>query len=125
MADIEELIDGLLAAESNVYGVAVIDSKGNLKTQTENWNIAKDVPSLIPIIQGENPGKITIQGINYLIVEATPERIIGTNVTKKGHIIIAPIKEKAALICFINPAAGPRDALFNVQDYAGKMASLV
>lgn len=125
MADIEDLIDGLLEAEPNVYGVAIIDSNGNLKTQTDNWNIVNDVPALIPIIEGNNPGKVSIQGINYIIVEAEPERIIGTNVAKKGHIIIAPIKGKAALICFINPMAGPRDALFHVQDFTRKFEKFI
>jgi hypothetical protein len=125
MVDIEELIDGLLDSDENIHGVAVIGVDGKLLTQTENWNIASDVSLLIPIIEGENPGKIVVQGISYLIVEATPERIIGTNVTKKGHLIIAPIKGKAGLICFINPAAGPRDALFVVQDFAGKMSKIL
>ena len=70
---------------------------------------------------------ITIQGIKYMIVENTEERKIGTNITGKGHLIIAPVPigGTGALICYINPAAGPRDALFAVQTYALKLVSII
>jgi hypothetical protein len=66
---------------------------------------------------------INIQGIKYMIVENTEERKIGTNITGKGHIIICPIPigGSGALICYINPQVGPRDALFTAQAYAQRM----
>jgi len=62
-----------------------------------------------------------------MIVENTEERKIGTNITGKGHIIICPIPigGTGAIIAYINPQIGPRDALFNVQDYAKKLENLV
>ncbi|MHA2429994.1 MAG: hypothetical protein ACXACC_03060 [Promethearchaeota archaeon] len=70
---------------------------------------------------------ISLQGIKYMIVENTEERKIGTNITGKGHIIIAPVPigGTGALICYINPQITPRDALFTVQTYAQKLQELI
>ncbi|MFX1329546.1 MAG: hypothetical protein ACFE91_15575 [Promethearchaeota archaeon] len=133
MSEIETIIDGLLDEEQNVFGVAIINKDGNLVTQTENWDITNDLGSINELLNqklelGEKGiSSITIQGIKYMIVENTEERKIGTNITGKGHIIICPIPigGTGALITYINPQAGPRDALFNVQEFALKLKDFV
>lgn len=133
MSDIESIIDELLNAEENVLGVAIIGKSGNLITQTENWDITGDLPILNELLNlklalGERGiTSISVQSIKYMIVENTEERKIGTNVTGKGHIVIAPVPigGTGALICYINPAAGPRDALYNIQEFAKQLAKLV
>ena len=47
--------------------------------------------------------------------------------TGKGHIIICPVPigGTGALVCYINPQAGPRDALFATQEYAIKLKDFV
>jgi len=116
----EEFVFSLMDTEAAVFGGAVINNAGDLVYQTANWDIKGDVPQLKKILGGENPGSLSIMKIKYMIVEFTPERIIATNVTHKGHIIVAPM-EKGALICYIDPAKGPRDGLFNVQSFAQKL----
>ncbi|MFW9969965.1 MAG: profilin family protein [Candidatus Odinarchaeota archaeon] len=133
MSELETIIDDLLNEEQNVFGCAIINKDGNLITQTENWNIANDLSSINELLReklelGEKgTSSITIQGIKYMIVENTEERKIGTNIMHKGHIIICPIPigGTGALICYINPQVGPRDALFTVQDYALKLVNYV
>ena len=133
MSEIENIIDELLNAEENVLGVAVIGKSGNLITQTENWDITGDLPILNELLNlklelGERGiTSISVQSIKYMIVENTEERKIGTNITGKGHLIIAPIPigGTGALICYINPAAGPRDALYNIQEFAKNLTNLV
>ena len=118
------IINELLDQEQNIYGVAIVKQDGNLLTQTENWNLSDDLfkeGGINELIQSDGGiGAIVIQGIRYSIVENTPERKIGTNVTGKGHIIVCPIPigGKGALIVYINPAVSPRDVLFTVQEYA-------
>ena len=133
MSTIESLIDDLLDEEQNVHGVAIIGLDESLVTQTENWDISGDIGPINELIQN-NPDlgqkgitSITIQGIKYMVVENTEERKIGTNITGKGHVIIAPVPigGKGALICYINPQVGPRDALFAVQSYALKLITLL
>ena len=129
MSGIENIIDALLNEEQNIYGVAVIGLNGRLITQTENWDITNDLEAINELIQtklelgAKGITGITIMGIKYMIVENTEERKIGTNITGKGHVIIAPIPigGTGALLCYINPQIGPRDALFTVQNYALKL----
>jgi predicted regulator of Ras-like GTPase activity (Roadblock/LC7/MglB family) len=132
-SEIERIIEELLNEEQNVYGVAVISTTGKLITQTENWDISSDLLVINELLQTKlalgqkGMSSITIQGIKYMIVENTEERKIGTNITGKGHVIIAPapIGGTGALVCYINPQISPRDALFTVQAYAQKLAHLV
>jgi predicted regulator of Ras-like GTPase activity (Roadblock/LC7/MglB family) len=133
MSEIEKIIDDLLNEEQNVFGLAIITKNGNLFTQTENWNIANDLDQINELLSqklklGEKGiSSISIQGIKYMIVENTEERKIGTNISGKGHIIICPVPigGTGALICYINPRVGPRDALFTVQEYALKLTNFV
>ena len=132
-AEIETIIDELLSEEVNIFGVAIINKSGVLITQTQNWNLSNDLEKINELLGTKltlgqkGMSNITIQGIKYMMVENTEERKIGTNITGKGHLIIAPIPigGTGALVCYINPQAGPRDALFIVQSYALKLQNLV
>ncbi|MFX1358273.1 MAG: profilin family protein [Promethearchaeota archaeon] len=132
-SEIESLINDLLNEEQNVFGVAIVDKSGSLITQTENWDISNDLDEINKLLRTKlelgqkGMTSISIQGIKYMIVENTEERKIGTNITGKGHVIIAPVPigGPGALICYINPQAGPRDALFNVQTYALKLNTII
>jgi len=131
--EIENLIDELLNSEQNIFGVAIINKSGSLITQTQNWDISSDLDKVNELLKAKielgqrGIPNISLQGIKYMIVENPEERKIGTNITGKGHIIIAPIPigGTGALICYITPQAGPRDALFTVQSFALKLANFV
>ncbi len=131
--EIESIIDDLLSEEENIFGVAIINKSGTLITQTENWNLSNDLGMINELLGAKlelgqrGMSSLTIQGIKYMMVENTEERKIGTNIKGKGHVIIAPIPVggTGALLCYINPQAGPRDALFTVQSYALKLIDLV
>ncbi|MHA1341971.1 MAG: profilin family protein [Promethearchaeota archaeon] len=119
---VNQVVDELLNEEPNVGAVAVIKSDGSIIFQTENWDLSSDVQSVLNAPKGGT--SINLLGIKYMIVENTPERIIGTNVTGKGHVIIAPFKG-GFLVTYILPQVGPRDVLFNVQQSAQKLNGLV
>ena len=132
-AEIETIIDDLLSEEHNIFGVAIINKSGAIITQTENWDLSNDLGTINELLGAKlelgqrGMSSLTIHGIKYMMVENTEERKIGTNITGKGHLIIAPIPigGTGALVCYINPQAGPRDALFTVQSYALKLVDLV
>ncbi|MHA1349823.1 MAG: hypothetical protein ACTSPZ_03180 [Promethearchaeota archaeon] len=132
-AEIESIIDDLLSEEQNIFGVALISKSGTIITQTENWDLSNDLGTINELLGSKlelgqrGMTSLTIQGIKYMMVENTEERKIGTNITGKGHVIIAPIPVggTGALICYINPQAGPRDALFTVQSKSLKLVDLV
>jgi len=133
MSEIEAIIDDLLNEETNIFGVAIIRKDGSLITQTENWDLTNDLDLINELLNQKielgqkGISSVVIQGIKYMIVENTEERKIGTNITGKGHLIICPVPigGTGALVCYINPQAGPRDALFAAQDYALKLSNLI
>lgn len=132
-SDIETIIDDLLNEEQNIFGIAIINRDGTLLTQTDNWDVTADLAQINELVQtklelgAKGMTSISILGIKYMIVDNTEERKIGTNITGKGHLIIAPlpIGGTGALVCYINPQVGPRDALFAVQDYAKKLSEII
>jgi len=133
MSEIESIIDDLLNEEQNIFGIGIISRAGELITQTANWDLTNDLALINEMLNlklelgQKGISSLTILGIKYMIVENTEERKIGTSITGKGHIIICPIPigGTGAIIAYINPQIGPRDALFNVQDYAKKLENLV
>ena len=130
---IEGIIDDLLNVEENADAIAIIGKDGQIVTQTENWNVSNDLEIINELLNeklalGEKGiTSLSIQGIKYMIVENTEERKIGTNITGKGHVLICPIPigGPGALVAYVNPRAGPRDLLFNVQEYAKKLINLI
>ncbi|MBD3196802.1 MAG: hypothetical protein GF317_17225 [Candidatus Lokiarchaeota archaeon] len=133
MSNIDTIIDNLLDEDQNIFGVAVISKDGALITQTENWNLGESLSQINELLGTKlelgqkGMSSITIQGIKYMIVENTEERKIGTNIRGKGHVIICPVPigGTGALITYINPQVGPRDALLTVQEYAQKLKDFV
>ncbi len=120
---IEQIVDSIFV-ETNmkVGGIGVLTKDGGIVYQTENWDLTPHASQVLDLVQ-TNTGSIALFGIKYMIVEHTPERIIGTNVTGKGHIILAPY-EKGLLVTYILPEAGPRDVLFHIQEAALKLSKL-
>jgi predicted regulator of Ras-like GTPase activity (Roadblock/LC7/MglB family) len=120
---VENLIDELIEQEQNVGGAAVVSIGGELISQTENWNLSSEIDSILNAVESAK-STIVLLGMKYMVVENTPERIIGTNIQGKGHLILAPF-EKGVLVTYIIPQAGPRDALFNVQSFAQKINAIM
>ena len=124
--DHEKLLYDLMDAEPAVFGAAVINKNNELVYQTENWDLQQEIDTISAAIteakkeEGENPGKLQIMNVSYMIVEFTPERIIATNVARKGHVIVA-MAEGGTIVAYIDPTKGPRDALFNVQNFSRKL----
>ncbi len=130
---VEGIIDELLAEEENIYAIAVIGKDGNLLKQTDNWDITGDLSQFSELIQThlelgqKGMSSITVQGVKYMLVENTEERKVGTNIKGQGHIIVCPIPVggSGALVCYISPKIGPRDALLTVQQYAQKFDAVI
>ena len=133
MSEIESIIDDLLNEEQNIYGIGIISRAGELITQTANWDLTNDLSLINEMLNQKvelgqkGISSLIILGIKYMIVENAEERKIGTNIAGKGHIIICPIPigGTGAIIAYINPQVGPRDALFIVQEFAKKLENFV
>ncbi len=120
---VENLVWELIDVDNTVGGVCVINKSGKVVFQTNNWDLKGDADSLLKL--NESASSVSILGIRYMIVENVPERIIGTNVTGKGHVIICPAGKSGIVVMYIVPTAGPRDSLFNAMTYSGKIAAFI
>jgi hypothetical protein len=107
-----QALDAILDINENIYGVAMVDGNGKVLAQTSNWDLKKDAPGFVTA-WSSNQGSVSLLGIRYIIVENTPERLIGTNATGKGHVI-GVTAGPAKIIIYINPAIGPTQVLNDV-----------
>ncbi len=105
-------LEKILDINENIYGVALVDGKGKVLAQTGNWDLRKDAPGMVTTWNA-NQGSVSVLGIRYVVVENTPERLIATNATGKGHII-GVTAGPAKVIVYINPAIGPTTVLNDV-----------
>ena len=105
-------LEKILDINENIYGVALVDGQGKVMAQTGNWQLQKDAPGIVNTWNA-NQGSVSILGVRYIVVENTPERLIATNATGKGHIM-GVTAGPAKLIVYINPAIGPTVVLNDV-----------
>nr|MDO8109496.1 hypothetical protein [Candidatus Sigynarchaeota archaeon] len=118
-----QMLEKMLDINENIYGVALVDGKGKVLAQTANWDIRKDSPGFVAAWNA-NQGSVSLLGIRYVVVENTPERLIGTNATGKGHVIGASAGP-AKVIVYINPAIGPTVVLNDVYMDAMRIGKLM
>ncbi len=116
-------LEKILDINENIYGVALVDGKGKVLAQTGNWDLRKDAPGVVTA-WSSCQGAVSILGIRYVIVENTPERMIATNATGKGHIM-AITSGPAKVIVYINPAIGPTQVLNDVFMSALRLAKVL
>jgi hypothetical protein len=116
-------LEKILDINENIYGVALVDGKGKVLAQTGNWDLRKDAPGAVTTWNA-NQGSVSILGIRYIVVENTPERIIATNATGKGHII-GVTAGPAKVFVYINPAIGPTQVLNDVFMSALRLAKVL
>lgn len=141
-SDIGNIIEWLMYEEPMIFAAAVIGSSSTLVHQTDNWDVSSNLNEFNMLI-AHNPGggqdeyfsgvskppisSLTISEVKYLIVESTSERKVGTSPTGQGHLLICPVPVggPGALVCYISPEIGPRDALLHVENYARKLIGLI
>jgi hypothetical protein len=116
-------LEKVLDINENIYGVALVDGKGKVLAQTGNWDLRKDAPGVV-IAWNANQGSVSVLGIRYIVVENTPERLIATNVTGKGHIVGATAG-LAKIIVYVSPAIGPTQVLNDVYMNALRLAKVL
>ncbi len=107
-ADLGTTIQQIMQLDPSIVAVTAINATGAILMQTENWDLSNDIPGILSVWQGG--GSLSIQGIKYLILEAVPERLIGTNVQGQGHIVGLKIGT-GAIIAYVSPQGEPRSAL--------------
>ncbi|MGB5910958.1 MAG: hypothetical protein WBH31_07195 [Promethearchaeia archaeon] len=86
--------------------VAIFSNTGKLLYSTKNWNIKRDISSLLSCWASGSAQSVTLNSIRYSIVQMEPERFIATNRHKKGHLIGATTPDgENYMVAHVKPKA--------------------
>ncbi len=92
----------LMKTNREITAVAVVDARGKVQYQSNGWNISGDISNLLKSWHEKSPS-ITVQGVKYSMLQCTPERLVTTNVLKKGHVVGAITPEGLYVIARTSP----------------------
>jgi hypothetical protein len=76
----------LLAANPTITQAAIATSEGRVLYQTKNWDVSKDISKFLADWVARAPA-IVLGDVRYSVLQCTPERLVSTNVGKKGHLV--------------------------------------
>ncbi|MHA1131824.1 MAG: hypothetical protein ACTSQI_01195 [Candidatus Helarchaeota archaeon] len=107
--DLGTALSNMMQADPNITAVTVIDVNGIIVMQTENWDLSPDLPAILGLWQGGG-GSLIVQGIKYVTLDVSPERLVGTNVQGQGSIVGMSVGS-GKIIAYVAPSGEPRSAL--------------
>ena len=107
--DIGTAMNQIMQMDPNITAVTAVNAAGAIVMQTQNWDLTPDLPTIMGVWQGGG-GSLNIQGIKYITLEATPERLVGTNVQGQGSIVGMSLGT-GKIIAYVAPQGEPRGAL--------------
>ncbi|TFG04594.1 MAG: hypothetical protein EU539_10515 [Promethearchaeota archaeon] len=100
MIDYKTISQSLLDSKSKINAVVLMeitlerDDKGNVINiipsivySTKNWDLSNDLEELSSAWLEMKERRITIAGVEYVILQITPERFIATNLNDKGSVV--------------------------------------
>ncbi len=92
----------LLAANPTIDKAAVVTLDGKVLFQTKNWDVTNDIKKLLADWQAM-VAFVVLCDIRYSILQCTPERLVSTNVGKKGHLVGATMPEGHLFLTHTTP----------------------
>jgi len=106
MANFKSVVNKLQKHYSDASDVAIIDKSGKILYSTSKWDIKKDIKGVLASWKSGNAQFVVLDGIRYSILQMEPERFIGTNRKKKGHLIGASTPDGSKyMLAHIKPKA--------------------
>jgi len=87
MVSIKSVVSKLQKHYPDASDVALVDKQGKVLFSTSKWDVKKDIKEILVKWSSGNAQFVTLNGIRYSILQMEPERFIGTNRHKKGHLI--------------------------------------
>ncbi len=92
----------LLAANPTIDKAAIVTLEGQVLFQTKNWDVSNDIKKLLADWTAM-AAFIVLCDIRYSILQCTPERLVSTNVGKKGHLVGATTSEGHLFLTHTSP----------------------
>jgi predicted regulator of Ras-like GTPase activity (Roadblock/LC7/MglB family) len=99
-SQIESVVRDLIGVNNTIGAIAVLDNNGRVIYTTENWKV--NGSDVINSWRKKDPS-VTIQSVKYSTLQTTEERLIATNVSGKGHIVMSTVGDKALLVAYVLP----------------------
>lgn len=118
------VINELISANENITAAAVITNDGRMIYQTQNWDVTGDIMGLLSAWREKAPA-ISVQGIKYSVLQATEERLVATNVSGLGHIILATIQHRGFLLVYVSPQGDAGGSYVDVSRAAMRLAPIL
>jgi hypothetical protein len=87
MVNIKSVVSKLQKHYPDAVNVAVVDRQGKILFTIGKWDVKKDIKEMLAKWASGNAQFVTLSGIRYSILQMEPERFIGTNRKKEGHLI--------------------------------------
>lgn len=106
MVNIKSVVNKLQKHYPDATQVAVVDRQGKVLFTVGKWDVKKDIKEILAKWVSGNAQFVTLSGIRYSILQMEPERFIGTNRKKQGHLIGASTPDgKHFMLAHIRPKA--------------------
>ena len=87
MEKVKTLIDRIIKPEAKIISIAVIEGENEIVYSTDNWDISNDIEELNSLWNQSKSTRIKISGIEYIILQSTQDKLIATNLRKKGSFV--------------------------------------
>ncbi|MFX0042299.1 MAG: hypothetical protein ACFE8L_05250 [Candidatus Hodarchaeota archaeon] len=106
MTNYKSLVKDLQKHYPDASEVVIVNRSGKILYSTDNWNVKSDIKDLLSSWGSGNAQFVNINKIRYSILQMEPERFIGTNRHKKGHLVGASTPDgNNYMIAHIKPKA--------------------
>lgn len=117
---ISEMWTDLYSHNSKIQAFAVLEDN-RIVWQTDNWNIVGDVDSLLGAISLGKEG-LKVGGVYYHTVKSSHDDYISTAADKKGHLLMARVRDNLWFIAWAAPDSVPDLAIIDLKYAASKSA---
>lgn len=87
MVNYKSIVKDLQKHYSDASEVVVVNRSGKILYSTDNWSVKRDINDLLSSWGSGNAQSVNLNKIRYSILQMEPERFIGTNRHKKGHLV--------------------------------------
>ncbi|MFX1503503.1 MAG: hypothetical protein ACFFDH_21245 [Promethearchaeota archaeon] len=106
MTNFKSVVNKLQKHYSDAVNVVIVSNKGKILYSTNKWDVKHDISSVLNSWKNGDAQFVNLCGIKYSILQMEPERFIGTNRHKKGHLIGATTPDgKIYMMAHIKPKA--------------------
>jgi hypothetical protein len=118
----DDVFRNLVSVNNTIGALAVLDNNGNVVYATQNWKI--NGGELINSWRNKDAA-VSIQSVKYSTLSVTEERLIATNVSGKGHIVMSTVGDKGIVIAYVTPQGDPGGSYADICRTADSIRSMM